>query len=107
MSLKSLSYLYSLWHKSSLYITVYETIQMYGHHDLNDTLAGPDPGLSPGVTFSAEVGSLRLVGPRCTCLALVPNPRHWEVSVIYLWAGDTHSRTNSLASPPITHKNNA
>ena len=62
-------------------------------------------------TFSAEEGSRRLVGPLCTWRARAPNPRHCRDSVMYRWAGETHSRIRSLASPPdkdimtlITHR---
>lgn len=42
---------------------------------------GCPPELS-GATFSADDGSLRLVGPRWTCRALCPKPRHCRDSVM-------------------------
>jgi hypothetical protein len=53
------------------------------------------------LTFSAEEGRRRLVWPLCTCLALAPKPKHCSDSVMYRWAGATHSKINSLASPPV------
>lgn len=51
-----------------------------------------------------EVGRRFFVWPRATWRARDPKPKHWRVSVMNRWAGETQSITRSLASPPKNNK---
>ena len=57
-----------------------------------------------GPSGAGPVGRLFLVCPLATCLALEPNPRHCDVSVRYLFTGETHNITSNLASPPLRNE---
>ena len=55
----------------------------------------------PTTSIRPPIAGLLLTGPRWTCLALDPKPRHWRVSERKRRVGETQHMTSSLESPPI------